>query len=32
MIIEKTGKPKYAAGLYGMLLLHTGMRCGEMLV
>lgn len=28
---EKTGKPKYAGGLYGMLLLHTGMRCGEML-
>ncbi len=31
-IIDKsTGRPKYAAGLYGMLLLHTGMRCGEML-
>ena len=31
MLIERTGKPKYAAGLYAMLLLHTGMRCGEML-
>ncbi len=31
MIDEATGRPKYAAGLYGMLLLHTGMRCGEML-
>lgn len=30
-IDERTGKPKYVAGLYGMLLLHTGMRCGEML-
>lgn len=31
-VIDKaTGRPKYAAGLYGMLLLHTGMRCGEML-
>jgi integrase len=29
--IEKTGRRKYAAGLYGVLLLHTGMRCGEML-
>lgn len=28
---EKSGKPKYSAGLYGLLLLHTGMRCGEML-
>ena len=28
---EKTGKMKYAAGLYSLLLLHTGMRCGEML-
>lgn len=28
---EKTGKLRYSAGLYGMLLLHTGMRCGEML-
>ena len=27
----KTGKYRYFAGLYGMLLLHTGMRCGEML-
>ncbi len=25
------GKPKYAGGRYGLLLLHTGMRCGEML-
>lgn len=31
MLIKRTGKPKYAAGLYAMLLLHTGMRCGEML-
>lgn len=30
-IDKATGRPKYAAGLYGMLLLHTGMRCGEML-
>lgn len=29
--IDKNGNYKYAAGLYGMLLLHTGMRCGEML-
>lgn len=28
---ERTGKYKYAGGLYGLLLLHTGMRCGEML-
>lgn len=28
---EKTGEYKYAAGLFGMLLLYTGMRCGEML-
>lgn len=28
---ERTGKLKYSAGLYGVLLLHTGMRCGEML-
>lgn len=28
---EKTGKLRYAGGLYGLLLLHTGMRCGEML-
>ena len=26
---ESTGKYRYAAGLYGMLLLHTGMRCGD---
>ncbi|MCM1190066.1 MAG: site-specific integrase [bacterium] len=25
------GEYKYPAGLYGMLLLYTGMRCGEML-
>lgn len=31
VIDKSTGRPKYAAGLYGMLLLHTGMRCGEML-
>ena len=30
-IWEKTGKMKYAGGLYCLLLLHTGMRCGEML-
>ena len=30
-INEKTRRFKYDAGLYGMLLLHTGMRCGEML-
>lgn len=30
-IDKSTGRPRYAAGLYGMLLLHTGMRCGEML-
>lgn len=30
-VYENTGKYRYAAGLYGMLLLHTGMRCGEML-
>ncbi len=29
--LRSTGRPKYAAGLYGMLLLHTCMRCGEML-
>lgn len=28
---EKTGDLKYSAGAYGVLLLHTGMRCGEML-
>lgn len=27
----KTGKYQYPAGIYGVLLLHTGMRCGEML-
>lgn len=31
VVDQLTGRPKYAAGLYGMLLLHTGMRCGEML-
>lgn len=31
MVDETTKKPKYAAGLYGLLLLYTGMRCGEML-
>lgn len=30
-INEKTGEPKYSAGVYGLLLLHTGMRVGEML-
>ena len=30
-IIEQTGNYKYSAGVYGVLLLHTGMRCGEML-
>lgn len=30
-INTRTGKYKYSAGLYGVLLLHTGMRCGEML-
>ena len=28
---EKTGEPKYSAGVYGLLLLHTGMRVGESL-
>lgn len=28
---ERTGKYKYSAGVYGVMLLHTGMRCGEML-
>lgn len=28
---ERTGKYKYSAGVYGVLLLHTGMRCGEMI-
>lgn len=27
----QTGLPMYSAGLYGLLLLYTGMRCGEML-
>lgn len=31
LVDEKTGKLKYSAGLYGLLLLHTGMRCGEAL-
>lgn len=30
-INTRTGKYKYPAGIYGVLLLHTGMRCGEML-
>ena len=30
-INEKNGKYKYPAGIYGLLLLYTGMRCGEML-
>ena len=30
-IITQTGRFKYPAGVYGVLLLHTGMRCGEML-
>lgn len=29
-INEKSGRFKYDAGLYRMLLLHTGMRCGGM--
>lgn len=28
---SKTGKFVYAAGLYALLLLYTGIRCGEML-
>lgn len=28
---DKTGEPQYSAGVYGLLLLHTGMRVGEML-
>ena len=28
---SKSGEYRYAAGLYGLLLLYTGMRCGEML-
>ena len=27
----KTGEPMYSAGVYGLLLLHTGMRVGEAL-
>ena len=27
----KSGEYRYAAGLYGLRLLYTGMRCGEML-
>lgn len=27
----KTGKYQYPAGVYGLLLLYTGMRCGEMI-
>lgn len=27
---SKSGEYRYAAGLYGLLLLYTGMRCGEM--
>lgn len=30
-INDKTGEPQYSAGAYGLLLLHTGMRVGEML-
>lgn len=30
-IDEKTGEYVYSAGLYGVLLLTTGMRCGEMI-
>lgn len=30
-INTKTGKYKYPAGAYGLLLLYTGMRCGEMI-
>lgn len=30
-INEKDGKYKYPAGIYGLLLLYTGVRCGEML-
>ena len=30
-INERTGGPQYESGLFGLLLLHTGMRCGEML-
>ena len=31
VINENNGKYKYPAGIYGLLLLYTGMRCGEML-
>ena len=31
LINPHNGEMKYAAGMYGLLLLHTGMRCGEML-
>ena len=30
-INSKNGQRVYPAGIYGVLLLHTGMRCGEML-
>ncbi len=30
-INTKTGKYEYPAGVYGLLLLYTGMRCGEMI-
>lgn len=30
-INSKTGEPVYSAGVYGLLLLHTGMRVGESL-
>ena len=30
-VCEKNGKMKFAGGLYSLLLLYTGMRCGEML-
>lgn len=30
-LTENKGKYRYPAGLYGLLLLYTGMRCGEML-
>ena len=30
-INDKTGEPQYSAGVYGLLLLHTGMRVGEAL-
>lgn len=31
MSVMDNGKYKYPAGIYGLLLLYTGMRCGEML-